>query len=166
MRKILNNPIIHLIARLIVGYIFLTFAASKIAMPEKFANEIGNYGIMPFAILNIFALLLPWIEFFVGLMLILGIRLKANSIISAGLLIIFIAAVASAMMRGLDINCGCSSVNPQHVGFPKIFENTGLTILSLLIAWLPNKKYTLENFILKTYNKSDSTTIQTGTASI
>jgi uncharacterized membrane protein YphA (DoxX/SURF4 family) len=81
MRKILNNPIIHLISRLVVGYIFLTFGAGKIAMPEKFANEIGNYGIMPFAFLNIFALLLPWLAFFVGLMLISGIRLKANAII-------------------------------------------------------------------------------------
>jgi hypothetical protein len=66
----------------------------------------------------------------------------------------------------LDINCGCSSLHPQHVGLPKIFENTGLAVLSILIALFPNNQFTLDNFILKSYISSDTTHKQTGTASI
>ena len=113
---------------------------AKITITDKFANEIAKLRNNALCLSEHFLLYYyHGLNFFVGIMLILGIRLKANAIISAGLLIVFIVAVASAMIRGLDINCGCSSVHPEHVGFPKIFENTGLTILSVLIVWFPNK---------------------------
>ena len=147
MVKYLNNPILLLIFRLIVGFVFLSFGASKIAIADKFANEIGNYSLMPEFSLNFFALILPWIEVVVGIMMILGVRLRANAVISIGLLSVFILAVISAMIRGLDINCGCSSTNPQKVGFPKILENSGLIILSLVIAFFPQSKLSLESYI-------------------
>lgn len=147
MKKILENPLVILISRLVVGFIFLTFGMSKIADPTQFAKEIGNYDLLPIFSLNIFALTLPWIEVAIGLMLIFGFRLKANALISAVLMFMFIIMVAIAWARGLDISCGCSSVNPQKVGLPKILENTGLMILSILIYLNPVKKLTLENNI-------------------
>jgi len=153
MTKYLNNPILILIFRLVVGFIFLSFGASKINIADKFASEIGNYALMPEFSLNIIALILPWLELMVGIFLILGIRLRATAIISSILLIIFIIAVLSAMIRGLDINCGCSSTHPQKVGIPKILENFGLLILSILIIIFPNSKLGIEYFANKMSNE-------------
>lgn len=146
MRKILENPIVILSARLIVGFVFVSFGISKIADPSAFAKEVGNYDLMPLFSLNIIALTLPWIELVVGLMLIFGIRLKANAMLGNILLILFIFMVGIAWARGLDISCGCSSINPQKVGFPKILENSALLFLSILIYLNPIKKLTLDNF--------------------
>lgn len=146
MKNIINHPLTNLISRAFVGFIFLAFGLSKIAVPEQFAKEIANYALLPEFSLNIFALILPWIELIIGILLILGIRLKANSIIGSALMLIFIFMVAFAWARGLDISCGCSSAHPQQVGLPKILENTGLLILLIIVYINPNNKYTLERF--------------------
>lgn len=146
MIKYFNNPILVLIFRIIVGFVFLSFGASKINITEKFVNEIANYGLAPEFMLNISAIILPWLEIVVGLCLILGVRIRSNAILAAFLLIVFIAAVLYAMAMGLDINCGCSSTHPQKVGIPKVLENTGLLILSIFMIIFPNSKFSLEMF--------------------
>jgi putative oxidoreductase len=148
-RKILNNPILSLAARLILGIVFLFFAVGKITDPESFAKSIANYGIMPNFTINLMALTLPWMELLCGVFLIAGIRLRSSSLICGGLLIIFIIAVVVAMVEGLNINCGCSSEAAIKVGWPKILENTGLLIASIYIFFFPVKKITFEQLAMK-----------------
>jgi len=153
MIKYLNNPILLLIFRLVVGFIFLSFGASKIGIADQFAADIAKYAIMPEFSLNIIAMVLPWLEIVVGILLILGVRLRASAIFSILLLLTFIAFVGFAMMMGFDINCGCSSTNPQKVGIPKLLENSGLMILSGVIFLFPNQKFTLEEFVGNSTNE-------------
>lgn len=156
MIKYLNNPILLLIFRLVVGFIFLSFGASKIGIADQFAADIAKYAIMPEFSLNLVAIIVPWLEIVVGILLILGIRLKASAIFSIVLLLTFIAFVGFAMMMGFDINCGCSSTNPQKVGIPKLLENSGLLILSAIIFFFPNQKLTLEEFVIKSNNEQSN----------
>jgi putative oxidoreductase len=149
MNKILGNPIIILIARVILGFIFISYGAGKIAAPDKFAGEIANYALMPEFSLNLIAMTLPWIELIVGILLILGIRLRSSAVIIAGMMLFFIFAVTWAIAMGLDINCGCSSTNPQKVGLPKLLENIGLLVLSIWIFIFPERKFSLESIIEK-----------------
>lgn len=143
MKKVLGHPIVILIARFILGYIFITFGASKIAEPSKFANEISNYAIMPDFSLNFLAIIIPWIEVVTGILLVLGLKLKSNAAITGSLMLVFIIAIVWALANGLDINCGCSSANPVKIGFPKLMENTGLFLLSLIIYLFPSSKFSL-----------------------
>ena len=149
MKKILGNPIIILIARVILGFIFISYGAGKIGTPDKFAGEIANYALIPEFSLNLIAMTLPWIELIVGILLLLGIRIRSGAIITAGMMLFFIFAVTWAMAMGLDINCGCSSTNPQKIGLPKLMENIGLLILSALVFIFPERKFSLESFIEK-----------------
>lgn len=146
---ILNNPFIQLIARLTVGFVFLAFSLDKIVEPAEFAKSMTNYQILPSFLINISSLILPWVELLIGVFLIVGVRLKASSLISTGLLSIFIIAVAIAWAKGLDINCGCSATKPQSVGLPKILENTAMLVLSIIIYYFPNSKFTFERFLKK-----------------
>lgn len=147
--KIFGNPVAILIFRIAVGYIFVSFGISKIADPALFAKEIANYDFTPLWTLNLIALTLPWIELATGLMLIFGVSLKANSILISLMLLLFIFMVAVAWGRGLDINCGCSSINPTRVGLPKIIENTIFLIMCILIMFFPHNKLTILNPSLK-----------------
>jgi putative oxidoreductase len=150
MKKIINNDYLILILRFVLGFFFIFAALGKIVDPLTFSKEIGNYQILPFFSLNILALFLPWIELISGFMLIFGINLKSNSIIIGGLLFVFIVAVLSAMMRGLNINCGCISNKIVIVGWGKILENTGLLIVSLILFFTESKRFSFrENYELK-----------------
>lgn len=149
MKKILNNPYLSLAARLLVAFVFIYAAIGKIVDPQTFSKEISNYGILPFFVINLSALILPWLELFSGILLLAGISIKTNALIIGGLLFVFIVAVAIAMAKGLNINCGCFSHRIVYIGWKKIFENTGLFICCAYIFFFPVKKFTLERFILR-----------------
>jgi putative oxidoreductase len=150
MKKLLNNPYLSLSARLIVGVIFLIASITKIANPETFAMEIGRYNLMPDCTLNIFALILPWVELITSLFLIAGIRLRASSIITAAMLLMFIGAVGLALFQGLNIECGChTQLTSNTVGPRKIIENSIFFILTMYIFFFPVNKLTLEYLAIK-----------------
>ncbi len=151
--KILENKYLQLSARIIVALVFIVFGMSKIAEPAQFAKDINNYGMLPYQLTNLAAIILPWIELISGLLLLLGVRLKTNALLIAAMLIIFNIAVATAWARGLDIHCGCySDVAEQTVGWQKLVENFGLLILLLIIYFFKNNALTLEALALKHEN--------------
>lgn len=98
---------ITLAARLAAGATFLYASLDKIADPAGFAQAIYNYRLLPDALLHPFALLLPWLEAVVGAALIAGLARRGAALLAAGMTVMFIAAVGTALARGLDISCGC-----------------------------------------------------------
>jgi uncharacterized membrane protein YphA (DoxX/SURF4 family) len=134
-----------LIVRTFIGVLFIFYGISKVADPSHFANEIGNYDMLPEIFIQLMALVIPWIELIVGLLLLFGAYQKENGIIATGLLIVFTLAVIIAFSRGLDISCGCSGSDAgQKVGWLKIFENVGLIILTTLLSISKSSKFQLK----------------------
>lgn len=132
--KVLNNKYLLLIFRLFLGFIFVFAAVTKISDPEAFSQSIYNYKLLPLSLVNIFAILFPWIEIVAGILLIFGVSVKENSAIISGLLIIFIIAITISLFRGLDIDCGCfGTVDGAKVGIVKILENIGLLLLGIFL---------------------------------
>lgn len=141
-----NNPYIPLISRIIVGSVFIVVGVTKILDPKLFANEIGNYDLLPNYVLHIPAIILPWIELVVGMLLVLGIKLKTNSLIAGTLLVIFTIGVITAWSRGLDINCGCfSAIKEEKVGLSKVLQNSGLILLTILTFISNSTKFKLKS---------------------
>ena len=62
---------------------------------------------MPFGFEDLVALILPFIEFFIGIFLILGIFVDISATISLGLLFMFVLMIGQAYLRGKSIDCGC-----------------------------------------------------------
>lgn len=151
MKNILAHPLLSLAVRLFLGFLFIAAAIDKIAQPDEFAKNVANYHIPPFALTNIVALTLPWIEFAAGLLMIFGIRVKANSFLISIMLMMFIILIASAMLRGFNIQCGCFSQGgagaseASTVGWKKIFEDIGLLVLSVYLFFFPTSSFSLEN---------------------
>lgn len=145
MNAVLSNKYLNLIIRLVIGFIFIFAGLGKAADPVLFSKEIANYNILPLWSVNTIALTMPWIELTTGIFLILGVRIKASSFISGIMLVVFIAAVYSAMARGLNINCGCFSGKQVIVGWPKILENLATLIGCCLIFFFPVQKFSVEN---------------------
>lgn len=95
--------------RLVLGAVFLYACYDKILHPRAFAEAVFNYQILPDAVVNLTALVLPWLELVLGVCLITGLWLPGATVASAGLLSLFMAALAFNQIRGLDVHCGCFS---------------------------------------------------------
>jgi uncharacterized membrane protein YphA (DoxX/SURF4 family) len=96
-----------LAARLIMAGIFIYASIEKIADPAGFAKDVYNYQILPDGVINLTALVLPWLELLLGLCLLTGVWMPGAVLIANGLLLVFLAAFAFNLARGLDVNCGC-----------------------------------------------------------
>lgn len=101
---------LYLGLRLLLGAVFLYASWDKILQPQAFAEAVYNYRILPDFAVNFTALVLPWLELAIALCLIAGVWLPGASVITTSLLSIFLGALLFNMARGLDVHCGCFSV--------------------------------------------------------
>ena len=111
------------LARVFLGTMWVLAGIEKIADPAQFSRDISNYHLLPFGLENTVAIVLPWLELFIGLSLIFGLYINSASFISGALMVIFILFISQAMVRGFNIECGCGLKEGQMVGWEKIFEN-------------------------------------------
>jgi uncharacterized membrane protein YphA (DoxX/SURF4 family) len=96
-----------LLARLILGFVFIYASIDKILHPGKFAEIIYNYQILPDLLINPTAIVLPWLELILGAFLLVGIWLPGAVFLTNLLLAVFLGAMVFNLARGLDIHCGC-----------------------------------------------------------
>jgi uncharacterized membrane protein YphA (DoxX/SURF4 family) len=96
-----------LTARLYVGYVFVSACYHKIMDPGVFAVDVATYQFLPLSTVNVFALTVPWMELVVGVLLVIGLRVRAAALVVSGLMVAFMIALAWALHLGLDMSCGC-----------------------------------------------------------
>ncbi len=135
---LLENPVLTLVLRVLLGCLFLYSGVSKLNDLKSFAVAIENYQLLPNGAINFFALLVPWLEVLAGIAVVTGIFLRGGAFILTLLLLIFTTAIAISIANGVDITCGCSLpfAEAARVGWKKLVEN-----LVLLIATWSVFKY-------------------------
>ena len=119
----------------LVAAIFIFAGASKILKPDTFAKDIDNYRLLPYLLVTIMAVILPWLEALCGVFLIVGKWKKGAAFTLLVLAFMFLIAIGSAVARGLDITCGCFSnaIEGTKVGFTRLIEDGILLILIFII---------------------------------
>ncbi|HUU81106.1 MAG TPA: MauE/DoxX family redox-associated membrane protein [Acidobacteriota bacterium] len=111
--RLLWNKRLFFWGRLLLGAIFILASVDKILHPAAFAKIIYNYQIVPDEAVNLTAIMLPWIELLLGLLLMLGLWIPGAVVLSNLLLLTFFGAILFNVARGLDINCGCFSTTGE-----------------------------------------------------
>jgi putative oxidoreductase len=145
MKKIISNEYLLLALRLVLGFIFIYAGAEKISSPAVFTESISNYQLLNPFMINVTAILLPWLEVFSGILLLSGAAVKENSFILSGLLAVFIITAVISLARGLDIDCGCFGTTTVRLGFTKILENTLLLIAGIILMIYGSDKMSVKN---------------------
>jgi uncharacterized membrane protein YphA (DoxX/SURF4 family) len=114
--------------RLILAAVFIVAGSVKIADPQGFATNIDNYRILPYPLVTVTAIVLPWLEVLLGVALLVGIWIRGASLWVVILNAIFLVAISSALIRGLDIECGCFSTGGEgtRIGIQKLLEDVVL----------------------------------------
>jgi uncharacterized membrane protein YphA (DoxX/SURF4 family) len=95
------------LARVTLAGILLVAGGLKVGDPDQAAAAVQAYRIFPAAVGEIIGYGLPVFEIAIGLLLLIGLGTRIAAIITAVLMVLFIAGVASAWARGLRIDCGC-----------------------------------------------------------
>jgi uncharacterized membrane protein YphA (DoxX/SURF4 family) len=134
MKRIFEHRLLIFVLRLFLGFVFIYASWDKILHPAQFAQAVYNYKILPAPVINLFALILPWVELFAGLFLILGIYTRGSALIITSLLFIFVVVAVISVYRNLDISCGCfNTAGGRKVGIQLILEDSSLLLLSFWV---------------------------------
>jgi len=143
MKNIISNRYVVLLSRFILGVIFIYASIDKIIDPISFSATIDNYHISPYSLNNIAALVIPWIELIVGVFLIFGIFISGSSFIAILLLLFFIFILTQALLRGINVNCGCFDLNADTLEDSqlriKMIRRILEDMLFLALAFIINK---------------------------
>jgi len=107
--KILQNSWFELIVRWIMGIIFLFSCYHKIVAPAQFAKIIYGYYLFPDVTISLIAIILPFLELFAGLFLVLGIYPRSAVLIINAMLFAFMVAISINLATGHEFDCGCFS---------------------------------------------------------
>ena len=97
------------VCRLFLGGILFYAGIEKILAPAPFAETVYHYQALPDGLVNLTALLLPWVELILGGLLLVGTWLPGTVFLSTLLLLTFSGILVFNLARGLDIGCGCFS---------------------------------------------------------
>lgn len=92
---------------MLLGAVFVYAGVIKTLDPAQFAVEIQNYRLVPWPIAAAMSLYLPWLEIACGTALLLPRGARGALWIVTGLTVIFLIALISAKLRGLNLSCGC-----------------------------------------------------------
>lgn len=133
LKAIITSQYLAFVLRIFVGSFFLYASMSKIPYPAQFAEAVANYRLVPYWLLNVGAVLLPWIEFVSGLFLIMGFMSRASVILIGLMLIMFDVMVLINMYWGAPITCGCYDTVGEPIGWRKIAENAVMLIFVVQI---------------------------------
>ena len=102
-----ERMLVYGVAPRLVGLVFVLASLHKIVSPEQFAAVVDNYQILPHWLVNIPAVVMPWVELICGLLLLAGRFRSQSSLVLAGLTLVFIVAISFNMARGVEFDCGC-----------------------------------------------------------
>lgn len=135
-RRAMTNKYFVVILRLFLGGILLFAGGVKLFDMHGMADAIENYRILPRVLVNVAAMIMPAVEVAAGACLIAGIWMDGALVIVTGLFIVFIAAVESAIWRGLNIECGCFGLSDSEVVGVKVLVRDGLFLIACVPIWL------------------------------
>ncbi len=158
MKSLLANDYLVLMARVFVGFVFVFASVDKVAQPDEFAASIANYKLVPDSLAMLTATVLPWVELLCGLGILAGVFFRGSSLVATIMSIVFALAVGSALVRGLDIACGCFSQDPSvgKINWEKMVQNILLVGFSLYLLYSTSDRFKLERLIRQSQTGNSS----------
>jgi uncharacterized membrane protein YphA (DoxX/SURF4 family) len=125
---------LFMITRVVLGCIFVWASWQKILDPPAFARTIANYQIVSDAAGNLAALTLPWIELVCGLCLIINRLTRGSALIATVLLAVFMGALGYDIHRGVDVNCGCFTLDETAPGNMWLYLLRDIVFLAMAVT--------------------------------
>lgn len=151
MRRLIDNDWLTALIRLFIGVVFIYAAYYKITDPYTFAKSIWYYHLVPGDGINLMALILPWVELLCGLALILGLFYNGAVVLVNLMMVMFILALGSTIVRGIDIECGCfkASTASGDAAWESLALDLFLIVFTLQLLLSRSRRWLLSSSPLK-----------------
>ena len=107
VRRILGNPYLIFVLRLLLGGIFILAAVGKLPERAKFVDVVSGFGLLPHSWAIAYGSILPWLELIVGVALLLGFFSRYMAGVSLLMIFTFLVANGTAVYRAEPYECGC-----------------------------------------------------------
>jgi protein-disulfide isomerase/uncharacterized membrane protein YphA (DoxX/SURF4 family) len=138
--------------RVVLAGLWMWAGAAKAGDPAASLRAVRAYRLLPEWLVHVVGYGLPFVEITLAVLLLVGLATRLSAVVSAVLLVVFIAGVASAAARGLRIECGCfggggtlRSGNTKYT--LEILRDVGLLLLSVALALWPASRYSVDGRI-------------------
>ncbi len=139
------------IGRLLLGGIFIYAGYSKVFLPNtnlwpffilkfsvsmnlsNFATQVEAFKLLPPWGVQFVGNTLPFTEIILGLLLLIGWRLRIWASLLTVIMLGFFGVVLRAYLLHMNINCGCFAT-PQPINLQKVLEDAALSGLAVLMT--------------------------------
>ena len=124
-----------LVLRVAIGVIFVVAGASKVGHAPEFAAQIAGFRLLPQAVIAPMALVLPFLEILLGGYLVVGLFTRMAAWVAVLLFAAFDGAIASAVVRGMTVSCGCFGPNDKTVTtWAEVARDAVFVLLAVVVA--------------------------------
>ena len=136
------------LGRLLLGGIFIYAGYAKLTYPNHnlwpffllkfsvsanlstFAFQVDSFRVLPPAAVTFVAHTLPFAEIVLGMLLLIGWRLRIWAAAASAILAGFLCVVTRAYFLHMDINCGCFAA-PEPLTIRTVIRDSALVLLAL-----------------------------------
>jgi len=106
--KTSRPELLRAVVRIAAGALLVAAGLLKLARPTEFHADLLAYDVpLPDAGWRAIAVVLPWVEVFGGAAFAAGVWPETTGVLVAVLALIFVGMLGQAVIRGLDLRCGC-----------------------------------------------------------
>ena len=143
---------IGLLARLGLAAVWLTSGLIKAADPRETLVAVRAYQLLSDGMASAVAAVLPFLEIALGVLLLVGLATRLGAVLSAIVLLVFIAGVISAAARGLSIDCGCfgggGDVQAGETAYTaEILRDLGFLLLAVWLIVRPDTPLSIDRLV-------------------
>jgi uncharacterized membrane protein YphA (DoxX/SURF4 family) len=148
-KKEIVKTVFGVAARLALAGTFIWACIHKIAEPAEFGMQVATYQILPLSLINLQAIVLPWVELVVGVLLVVGLLTRPAALITCGMNAMFIAAIAMALAADLHLQCGCfsSSAAGDEMDASLIVRDAVFLVVGAVLTWMRPDRLTLDSWL-------------------
>lgn len=140
MKRILGNPLVGTLFRVILAFVFLYAGGVKLIEDHGARDAIMAYRLIPPSFAPVLGYVLPLVEIGLGLLLLVGLFIKEAGLASAIIMFLFIIGIASVWIRGYSIDCGCfgggGDISPEGRSARYATEIVRDAVFTLMGFWL------------------------------
>jgi uncharacterized membrane protein YphA (DoxX/SURF4 family) len=142
--------VVGLLARLILGGVFLVAGGLKVTSPAVSARAVRAFQILPYDLAGYVGYALPVLEILIGLLLIVGLFTRVSAALGGLMMLAFIIGISSAWARGLSIDCGCfgggGTIAAPQTQYPlEIARDVGVAACAAWLVVRPRTPYSLDH---------------------
>jgi uncharacterized membrane protein YphA (DoxX/SURF4 family) len=129
-----SMPWVVFALRIVVGGILLAAGALKLGHTAALAENIAGLRLLPAAVVLPVAIALPPLELILGFYLVTGLFTRIAGGVVCAMLLLYAAVVASAIVRHLEVSCGC--FGPADTAAPDWPHVAADVLLAAIALWI------------------------------